>query len=37
MSPSVKFKVANKLAKDDSQFEVDLSFKSMQDFEYSDC
>lgn len=33
MSPSVKFKVANKLAKDDSQFEVDLSFKSMQDFE----
>ncbi len=33
MNPSVKFKVANKLAKDDSQFEVDLSFKSMQDFE----
>ncbi|MDF4642797.1 type VI secretion system contractile sheath small subunit, partial [Vibrio parahaemolyticus] len=33
MNPSVKFKVANKLANDDSQFEVDLNFKSMQDFE----
>ncbi|MCR9983639.1 type VI secretion system contractile sheath small subunit [Vibrio diabolicus] len=33
MNPSVKFKVANKLADDDSQFEVDLNFKSMQDFE----
>ncbi|EOG7766748.1 type VI secretion system contractile sheath small subunit, partial [Vibrio parahaemolyticus] len=33
MSPSVKFKVANKLANDDSEFAVELSFKSMQDFE----
>ncbi|MGR5212346.1 type VI secretion system contractile sheath small subunit [Vibrio rotiferianus] len=33
MSPSVRFKVANKLSNDDSEFAVDLSFNSMQDFE----
>jgi type VI secretion system protein ImpB len=33
MNPKLKFTVANKLANDDSQFEVKLEFKSMQDFE----
>ena len=33
MNPKLNFKVENKLANDDSQFEVELEFKSMQDFE----
>ncbi len=33
MNPSVKFKVANRLTNDGSEFAVDLNFKSMQDFE----
>ncbi|GLQ31851.1 type VI secretion system contractile sheath small subunit [Litoribrevibacter albus] len=33
MNPKLSFKVNNKLAGDDSQFTVDLEFKSMQDFE----
>jgi type VI secretion system protein ImpB len=33
MNPKLSFAVANKLAGDDSQFTVDLEFKSMQDFE----
>ncbi|MBE8166784.1 MAG: type VI secretion system contractile sheath small subunit [Shewanella sp.] len=32
MSPSLSYKVDNKLANDDSQFEVNLSFSSMKDF-----
>ena len=33
MNPKLNFKVDNKLANDDSQFAVELEFKSMQDFE----
>ncbi|HEY0922260.1 MULTISPECIES: type VI secretion system contractile sheath small subunit [Rheinheimera] len=33
MNPKLNFKVDNKLAGDDSQFSVELEFKSMQDFE----
>lgn len=33
MNPSVKIKVANKLENNDTEFAVDLNFKSMQDFE----
>ncbi|NMH64097.1 type VI secretion system contractile sheath small subunit [Shewanella salipaludis] len=33
MNPKLSFKVDNKLADDDSQFNVELEFKSMQDFE----
>ncbi|WP_104399836.1 type VI secretion system contractile sheath small subunit [Vibrio penaeicida] len=33
MSPSLSFKVDNKLADDDSTFSVDLQFKSLKDFE----
>lgn len=33
MNPSVRFKVANKLSNDGSEFSVNLNFKSMQDFE----
>lgn len=33
MNPKLSFKVDNKLSDDDSQFTVDLEFKSMQDFE----
>ncbi|PIW59609.1 type VI secretion system contractile sheath small subunit [Shewanella sp. CG12_big_fil_rev_8_21_14_0_65_47_15] len=33
MNPKLNFKVDNKLANDGSQFEVELEFKSMQDFE----
>jgi len=33
MNPKLNFKVDNKLAGDDSQFNVELEFKSMQDFE----
>lgn len=32
INPSLSFKVDNKLADDDSQFEVNLNFKSMKDF-----
>lgn len=32
ISPSLSYKVDNKLADDDSQFEVNLNFKSMKDF-----
>lgn len=32
INPSLSFKVDNKLADDDSQFNVDLDFKSMKDF-----
>ena len=33
MNPKLNFKVDNKLANDDSQFAVELEFKSMHDFE----
>jgi len=33
MNPKLSFKVENKLAADGSEFNVDLEFKSMQDFE----
>lgn len=33
MNPKLSFKVDNKLAKDGTEFNVDLEFKSMQDFE----
>ena len=33
MNPKLSFKVENKLAGDSSEFNVDLQFKSMQDFE----
>ncbi|MBU1311884.1 MAG: type VI secretion system contractile sheath small subunit [Gammaproteobacteria bacterium] len=33
MNPKLSFKVDNKLAADGSEFNVDLQFKSMQDFE----
>ena len=33
MNPKLSFKVENKLAGDASEFNVDLEFKSMQDFE----
>ncbi|GAA3918548.1 type VI secretion system contractile sheath small subunit [Litoribacillus peritrichatus] len=33
MNPKLTFNVTNKLAGDNSQFAVDLEFKSMQDFE----
>ena len=33
MNPKLTFKVENKLAKDGTEFNVDLEFKSMQDFE----
>lgn len=32
INPSLSYKVDNKLADDDSQFDVNLSFKSMKDF-----
>jgi type VI secretion system protein ImpB len=32
INPSLSYKVDNKLADDDSQFEVNLNFKSMKDF-----
>ena len=32
INPSLSYKVANKLAKDDSEFEVNLQFSSMKDF-----
>lgn len=33
MNPKLNFKVENKLANDGTEFNVDLQFKSMQDFE----
>lgn len=35
MSPTLKLKIENTLSDDDSQFEVDLAFKSIEDFEPS--
>jgi len=35
MNPKLSFKVENKLAADGSEFNVDLEFKSMQDFEHA--
>ncbi len=32
INPSLSYKVANKLAKDDSEFEVNLKFSSIKDF-----
>ncbi|MBM7071368.1 type VI secretion system contractile sheath small subunit [Shewanella sp. OPT22] len=32
INPSLSYKVSNKLAKDDSEFEVSLEFSSMKDF-----